>query len=240
MLRLSILLALSLLVGCASGRTSALVVDESLPERVSAPAAAGLPSKATAPAAPDTIVPAPAPEPVPPADPALTKFTIAPEDGLHGSRFTIKAGYYGPTEDEIDDGGFIVNLSWMRFLSKLFALEFEAGYVDVDGSDSGVDSDVWGVPLMVNGRLNVPIWVLDVYGGAGLGGFYYDAEAEGAVSDDDTGFLFGGNAFIGSTINLAEALALGLELKYYVTDEISDFDVGLDAYALMLTLGWSN
>jgi methylaspartate ammonia-lyase len=93
---------------------------------------------------------------------------------------------------------------------------------------------------MLNGRFNIPIWILEGYAGAGIGTFYYDAEASGAVSADEDGFLFGGNAFLGASLNIAEALALGLEFKYYVTDDISnDIEAGLDAYALMLTLGWS-
>lgn len=170
-------------------------------------------------------------------DPALAR---APEDagGLHTNRFTIKGGYYGSTEDALDDG-YILGVSWMRFLSKIFALELEVGYLDADGEDSGIETDVWALPLMVNGRLNLPVWVLDLYGGLGIGTFYYDVEASGALSDSDDGFLLGGNAFLGATFNLGDALALGLEGKYYVTDEISDVDTGLDAFALMLTLGFS-
>jgi len=84
-----------------------------------------------------------------------------------------------------------------------------------------------------------PVWILDLYAGQGVGTFYYDAEASGAVSASDEGFLLGGNAFLGATINLADRIALGLEGKYYVTDEISDLDAGLDAFALMRTLGFS-
>ena len=34
-------------------------------------------------------------------------------------------------------------------------------------------------------------------------------------------------------------MALGLEGKYYITDDIDEFDEGIDAFALMLTLGFS-
>ena len=34
-------------------------------------------------------------------------------------------------------------------------------------------------------------------------------------------------------------LALGLEAKYYLSEEIDNTDASLDAYALMLTLGFS-
>jgi hypothetical protein len=172
-------------------------------------------------------------------DASLDALPPPQEESLHGNRFTVKAGYYDSSEDALDDG-YIVNLSWTRYMSKLFALEFEAGYFDADGEDGNLDSEVWGIPLMVNGRLNLPIWVIDLYGGVGIGTLYYDAEATlGNQTAEDDGFLWAGNAFLGGTVNLGDAVALGLEAKYYLTDDISEFDEGLDAYAVMLTLGFS-
>src|SRR5262245_22492285 len=209
MLRLALLATPLLLVGCATPRTTALVAGDSGPALVTPRAELVAP----APAAPVATESALLAEPVATheLEAPLGNTTLDPvEDSLHSSRFTAKLGYYGSQEDALDDG-YIINLSWMTFMSKIFALEFEAGYLDADGSDAGTDTDLWGIPLMVNGRLNVPIWVIDVYGGLGLGGFYYDAEASGAVSADEDGFLFGGNAFLGGTINVGDALALGLE-----------------------------
>ena len=142
---------------------------------------------------------------------------------------------YSADADALDDG-FILGVSWMRFLSRIFAVEFELGYIDADGEEDDVDAEVWAMPIMINGRASIPIWVLEAYAGLGIGGFYYDAEA-GDVDDD--GFLFGGNAFLGAGVNLADAISLGLEAKYYVTEDIDDFDESLDAFALMLTLGFS-
>jgi hypothetical protein len=174
-------------------------------------------------------------------DSAVLSLDAAPaqEESLHSSRFTIKGGYYSSEEDALDDG-FIFNLSWMTFTSKMFATEFEIGYIDADGSDGGTDSEMWSIPVMVNGRLNLKVWVLDLYGGLGIGGFYNHLESDTGNSHKSTeSCLFGGNAFLGATINLADAVALGLEGKYYITDEVSSFDTSLDAFALMLTLGFS-
>ena len=93
---------------------------------------------------------------------------------------------------------------------------------------------------MFNGRFNLPISVLEGYASLGFGTFYYNAEADGAVvSVDADGFLWGGDAFIGADFNLRDALALGIELKYYLTDDMSDLGSGLDSYAVLLTLGWN-
>jgi hypothetical protein len=60
-------------------------------------------------------------------------------------RVTVKGGYYGADEDALDDG-WISGLSWMQFMSPNFATEFEIGYLDVEGKDGGIQTDVWGFP----------------------------------------------------------------------------------------------
>jgi len=229
MLRNALLSTSLLLASCASTRTSELIVDDALPARVSASSAAVLPAE---PVASPESAPAALPEP-------LAVPTFAPAEELYNSRFTVKGGYWGGSEDALDDG-YIFGVSWMRFMSKLLALELEIGYFDADGSDSGTNFDVWSVPIMLNGRLNVPVWILDLYGGLGIGTYYYDAEASGAGSGSDDGFLMGGNAVLGASIGLADRISLGLEGKYYISEDVDDFNEGLDAFALMLTLGFTN
>ena len=233
MIRNAAFLATFFLFGCAAARTSDVLVGDAVDARASAPNREIL--------APVTTVESGAAEtPAPATEPALEAALprVPQEESLHSSRFTVKGGYWGSTEDALDDG-YIFNLSWMQFTSKIFAVELEVGYMDVEGDDQGVDAEVWSVPIMLNGRVNVPIWILDVYGGLGIGTYYYDVELSGAASGDDDGFIFGGDAFVGGTMNIADRIALGLELKYYLSEDIDDADEGLNAYALMLTLGWS-
>jgi hypothetical protein len=176
-------------------------------------------------------------EPAPAMHPLSTP--VAASD-LRTSRFTLKGGLYSAETDEIGDDGWIFNASWMRFFTSLLALELEIGYLDASGEDGGIDGDVWGIPVMVNGRANVPLWLLDLYGGVGVGTIYYDAEAEsGTESADDDGFLLAGNAFLGATVNLLDTIAVGLEAKYYLTEDSDELDEPLDALALMLTVGFS-
>jgi len=157
------------------------------------------------------------------------------EESLRKNRFTIKGGLYSAEDaDDLDDG-WIINLAWSRYFTSLFAAELELGYFSADGSNS---TDIWGMPLMVNGRLNLPLWILDLYGGLGVGGFYWDAEAGNVF--DDSGWAWGGNGFLGATINVADSVALGLEGKYYLSEEVDDLgDTRLDAFALLLTLGFA-
>jgi hypothetical protein len=242
MLRSALLVSTLFLAACAASRTSDQLVSDETGLRASSAPAAQLVAPPEVWAAPDeasALAPAPT-ETLLVSEPMPGALALVPaaQESLHNSRFTLKGGYYGSDEDGLDDG-YIFNVSWMQFLSKILALELEVGYFDVDGSDSGVDIDVWSLPIMLNGRLNVPIWVLDIYGGLGVGGFYYDAEASGGLSAEDDGFLFGGDAFVGATINVADAIAVGLEAKYYVSEDADDVDSSLDAFALMLTVGFS-
>lgn len=216
-----------LLVGCASPRTSPVIVgDAASVSRTGAP-------PVEAPAAPDaetgTFTDFAPQSQVPPGTPPPR-----PRE-----RFTLKGGYYGSSEDELDDG-YIIIASYMRPTSGVFATEYEIGYLDASGSDNGVDRDVWSIPLLVNGRFNIPVGQrLELYAGVGLGSFYYDAEVETAgVSVSADGFVFGGDGYFGGDIQLGKSLYLGLEGKYYLTDSASDLDGSLDAYVVMLTLGF--
>ena len=131
------------------------------------------------------------------ATPAPTSpYALEDDKSLRKNRFTIKAGYFAAEDASELGDGWMISGSWMRFFTKLLALEFELGYFDADGSSSGVKGELWGIPIMVNGRVNLPVWVLDLYGGLGLGTIYYDIEIGNSDSD---GFILAGNAFLGGS-----------------------------------------
>ena len=226
MLRHALLLAPFLLFGCASPLTNPVMAGDAANVSV-----------------------AEAPRVVAPADPdaATENFT----DFASGSqtqpgtppprpreRFTLKGGYYGSNEDEFDDG-YIINASYLRPMNGPLSSEVELGYLDATGTDHGVDTDVWAIPLLVNGRFTIPIGEkMEAYGGLGLGTFYYDGSVEaGGVKVSADGFLVGGDAFFGGSIHLGENLWVGIEGKYYETDNASELGGGLDAYVVMLTVG---
>jgi len=154
-------------------------------------------------------------------------------------RFTLKGGYYDASEDGLDDGS-IFNAAWLLPRTDVFSTELEIGYLEADGTHHGVDRDLWSIPLMLNGRFTVPVGEkLELYGGLGIGSFYYDADVDaGAVSVSADGFLFGGDGFFGGSVHLGKSIWLGLEGKYYITEEASDLGGGLDAFVAMLTLGF--
>jgi opacity protein-like surface antigen len=188
---------------------------------------------------------------------ALVVFDAATEDfadsiaGLQGpppqqpppprpsERVTAKGGYYDSSEDGFDDG-FHFLVSWIRPMSETLSSEVEIGYMDAEGDEGVVDREVWAISLMANVRLGLPVGQrFEIYGGLGLGTFYYDAEASAPGIDVSAdGFLFGGNAYFGGNVKLGEGLHLGVEWKYYATDSASELDGGLDANVVLLTLGF--
>jgi len=176
------------------------------------------------------------PPPPPGARPAPAPMPVRHYYG----RVTVKGGYYGSDEDALDDG-WIAGVSWMQFLSPAFATEFEIGYLDVDGKDGAVSTDVWGLPIMFNGRFTLPLGRrFEAFGGAGFGTIYFEGEADGPfVNVDADGWLTAGDLFAGAGLNLQNAMTLGVEWKWYFTDSNSGLDSGLDANAVLVTLGFN-
>jgi opacity protein-like surface antigen len=167
------------------------------------------------------------PPPQPPQPPPLRQ------------RFTVKGGYFNANEDEFDDGSNWI-LSWIRPMSKFLASEVELGYLDVGGSNNGVVRDAWALTFMANARLTFPVAKkFEIYGGVGLGTFYYDAKTKiGGVSASTDGFLLAGDGYFGASVHVGEKLTVGVEGKYYVTDDISNLGDGLNGFAAMLTVGF--
>jgi opacity protein-like surface antigen len=235
MLRVALLVTPFLVLGCASATRNPVVAGDSatFSGREAPPvdsladleAATGNLTDLAADLAPDSQASPGAPPGTPPPRPR--------------QRFSIKGGYYGSTENGIDDG-YIINLAWKRPTSDILSSEVEIGYLDANGTTNGVDRDLWAIPLMVNGRFDVPLGKkFEVYGGLGLGSFYYDVNAKSSLANVSAdGFLVAGDAYFGGGIHLGENLVLGLEGKYYVTDNTSDLNGGLDAYVVLLTLGF--
>ena len=146
----------------------------------------------------------------------------------------IKGGFYEPDSGSLDDG-YIVNVAFGHYFTQFLALELEIGYLNSEGSPSSLIDTIRGTPLMANARVTVPLSSsVNLYGGGGIGGIYYDIEALVAILDTD-GWLFAGNFFFGADLDLSDTFFLGVEAKYYVTEDLGSGD--LDAFAAFVTLG---
>ena len=124
--------------------------------------------------------------------------------------------------DDLDTG---VNLNAAIGIKPIefLAFELESGYFW--GEDTGaVDVELWGVPMLANARLTIPLFFLELSAGLGVGGFYLSSEA-GSADDDD--WVFGGDAFAGVGFSLGP-VTLGVEAKYYLTEEADLFGQGVE------------
>jgi hypothetical protein len=146
---------------------------------------------------------------------------------------TLKGGVLEPSDDDIDPGWYVGGV-YGQYVNRFLAFETETGYGQLD-LDDVADGDLFSVPLLLNLRATFPVWILDVYGGGGIGSTYYDLESR---SLDVEGWLFSGDLFVGAELAIRERMTVGLELKYFLTEEIERTDNHLDSLALFATVGW--
>lgn len=164
--------------------------------------------------------------------PVMTPAPAAEDEDRRGTNYlTAKGGVFYPKESDLDSG-YILNLAYGRYFTRFLAVELEGGYL-VPGTDES-SVDLYAVPLMLNARLNLPLWILEAYGGLGGGGTYYNFDSP---SSDSDGWLLTGSAFLGANLVLFDRLTGGLEAKYYVTEEVRNSNDSLGGLAVTLTLG---
>lgn len=154
---------------------------------------------------------------------------------FYRTRFTLAGGYYSVTDTKRLDDGYILEMTFDKFITPHFATEGEIGYLEADGKDAGVKTDLWGIPFLFNARFSVPLKKIELYGGAGIGSIYYDISSSPGA--DVSGWVAAADTFFGANLMLKSGFVLGLESKYYWTDSISSLKSGLDSYSLMMTFG---
>lgn len=145
---------------------------------------------------------------------------VTPKRVLGGDSYTIgKVGMFMPAGDldNLDDG-LAAEVIFGHKLMPFLSIEGSLGYLSAEAQGGSNQFDLTAIPLFVNGRLSLPILILEAYGGVGVGGIYADYEA-GAFSDSD--FVLAYQAFIGLEVGLGN-LAVGAEYKYLQSEDTSD------------------
>jgi hypothetical protein len=131
-----------------------------------------------------------------------------------------KIGVFIPEGDLSDlDEGVAFELAFGKKLLPFLAIEGSLGYLGADGRVGSIDVNVDSIPLFVNGRLSLPVIVVELYGGIGIGGIYTDYSGSSAFDDSD--FVAATQAFIGIEFGLG-GLGVGAEYKYVASDETKD------------------
>lgn len=166
---------------------------------------------------------------------AIAPLTLGDSGGFGSSYIMAKAGplWFYDDLNELDVG-VNFNLAFGRRILPFLAIEIESGYFWAEPEFTS-SIDFWGVPLLVNAKVIIPLAIFEVYAGIGVGGFYVEIKGGGESESD---FVFGGDAFVGADLK-AGPLLLGVELKYYLTDAIDfgGFEPNMSALALMVVLG---
>jgi len=172
--------------------------------------------------------------------PATTS-VFGESEGGRFSYMTVKAGplWYLDDLEPLDVGVTAEVLLGMKPLPFL-AIEIGAGYLW--GEDTGSDPEVelWGIPVMANAKLCIPVLFLEPYAGLGANGYYLNAKVTSSTtgSKRNESFVFGWSAFVGLNFRLGPVI-LGAEGKYFMTQEFAfpGPDPHLEAVAAMVTVG---
>jgi opacity protein-like surface antigen len=141
-------------------------------------------------------------------------------EGIGNSYTIVKAGTFMPEGDLANlDDGFAAELIFGRELIPFLSIEGSLGYLAADGQFGSTQIDLMAIPLFVNGRVSLPILILELYGGIGIGGIYAEYDATGGFSGDD--FVAAAQAFLGLEVGLGR-LAAGVEYKYLQSEDTKD------------------
>ena len=138
------------------------------------------------------------------------------EDRSGKSHTSIGLGAFIPMED-LDragvDTGFWGDITFGHRINKFLSIEPSVGFFTASGN--GID--VYGVPLMIDARLGIPVLILEPYIGAGIGAAWIHSKIPGAGSNDDFTYIW--DAFIGLEAKLG-GFRLGAEYKYVRSGDV--------------------
>jgi hypothetical protein len=158
--------------------------------------------------------------------------------------FLVKAGPLWFARDDLNDlnPSLYAELTFgWRLVSILYFELAPGGFGGLDESGS-VDIRAWGSPFFANLRLGIPITIVEISGGAGIGGVYIHSEAEaGSSTQKDDDIVIALDAFAGVYIHLGPVI-VGAEAKYFYSD-VAELAGGaserFEALAVMASVGVS-
>jgi hypothetical protein len=167
---------------------------------------------------------------------AVTPLPALPRRELKvGDSYTLlRLGAFEPAGDTRDlDTGYWGEIAFGRCIAHFFSIEAVTGFYKLTGD---LGAEVYGMPLLINGRVGIPIAIIEPYVGAGIGGIWAHTELNGLGEEDSFAGLW--NAFLGVEVGLG-GFAVGLDYKYLQTADLDvpgGFgDFNLEGHVLSLT-----
>ena len=171
-----------------------------------------------------------------------TAFALQGDSGGDGSYLVAKFGplwYFNDLEDL--DTGINAEAFVGTKLLEILAIELGGGYFWGQDDGGTEQTDLWGIPILAQARVGIPITFLEPYAGVGAGAFYFNIKADdGTGSKKNESMVFGWDAFVGLNIHITK-LIIGIEGKYVRTQEFAapGDDPRLEGFALMGCFGLS-
>lgn len=188
------------------------------------------------------------------------------EDKGRSNYVRLSSGFYQPAGD-LDDAGYDsgVDISFLfgRYFGKYLVLEGGFGFFYTDNEFTGttpvagfyIEEDTVGILSVAATAKGVyPIGRLELFGGAGIGGYFVSLDADvtssnlGDMNTDDDDAVLGFHVVAGFNFNITERFLIGGEFRYLwtddveITDRIADIPVrlqgDLNGYSVNLTFGF--
>lgn len=169
---------------------------------------------------------------------ALAGIFLAQAARAEGNYLVLKGGFYTPDSNDLNDfdSGFDGEVAFGHDFARNLGAEFGVGYFQSENNLPGGDVKLEVIPVTATIKAKLPIDVIELFAGAGLGAYNADIEA-GAASSSDTAFGF--HAVAGASADLSQNAFLGAEFRYLWAEASFDgIDVELDGYTTTLNLGF--
>lgn len=136
----------------------------------------------------------------------------------------LKGGVYSPEARDLDDvnadTGFNGEIAFGHYFLPILAVELGVGYFESSGDRLPVlgpaEVDLFAIPVTLNLKGAIPLGNLELYGLAGVGYYFTDAEViRAAVKDSDSDGAFGFQLGAGAAFNVTKSVFIGAEAKYF-------------------------
>ncbi len=168
---------------------------------------------------------------------AVAAMLLASAAFAEGNYAVVKGGFYTPTSNDLDGfgSGFNGEAAIGRDFTRNLGGEIGAGFFGTDRTVAGIKNKIDVVPVTATVKVKVPIDVVELFAGAGLGA--YNAKLKGVFSSSDT--AFGYHLVAGGQADLTQTLFLGAEFKYlWAKASFNGADAKLDGYTTTVNLGF--
>lgn len=172
-----------------------------------------------------------------------------------GNYVAFKGGVYSPSVssdlDNFNAGnrshldnktGFAGEIAIGHYFMPILAVELGAGYFESKGSPAAQpgETKLQVIPLIVTGKILLPIGPIEPYGLFGAGAYFTDLTVAGNTSNfsGSSEVTYGLHAGAGVNINFAENAYVGFEGKYlWAEPSFSGQHIKLDGFVSTAVLG---